>query len=71
MPTNDPVEDVTPYPNTQKRYIDLTQLSPEVEKIIRDANLDLDIRKIAEQREKLRNSDGFSSSTNKIQTSSK
>lgn len=60
MPTSDnnedsqTISDVTPYPDTQKRYIDLSNVSPEVSDIMIRNNLN--IEQIREQQERLRNS---------------
>lgn len=36
------VVDVTPYPDAQKRYIDINNVSPEVTNILRENNMSLD-----------------------------
>lgn len=36
------VVDVTPYPDAQKRYVDINNVSPEVSSILRENNVNLD-----------------------------
>lgn len=36
------VLDVTPYPDAQKRYVDINNVSPEVSSILRENNMNLD-----------------------------
>lgn len=43
---------VTAYPDTQKRFVDLSYVSPEVSDIIQKSNLNID--QIREQQEKLK-----------------
>ncbi|KAG5679400.1 hypothetical protein PVAND_008968 [Polypedilum vanderplanki] len=60
MPTannnDDPVtikDEMTPYPFTQKRYVDLSYVSPEVSNMIQKSNLN--IEQIRQQQDRLRN----------------
>lgn len=49
----------TPYPDTQKRYVDLNNVSPEVSIILRENNMNLDQLRL--MHEKLQNKTFYSS----------